>query len=128
MKKYENFVKSLDILRSADFDRAEGDEIYRTGIIGQYSLTFELAWKAMQAVLELHGAQTSGSPRECLQLGYQYYFIDDEATWLLMLKKRNTSTHIYNEDEVIETISLIRDKFIKAFEDLAQTLKVKMEE
>ena len=45
MKKYENFVKSLDILRSADFDRAEGDEIYRTGIIGQYSLTLSLHGK-----------------------------------------------------------------------------------
>ncbi len=32
-----------------------------------------------------------------------------------MLKKRNTSVHIYNEDEIDEMIMLIRDSFIPAF-------------
>ncbi|MFR0054977.1 MAG: hypothetical protein ACLSGL_06855 [Blautia wexlerae] len=31
-----------------------------------------------------------------MQLGYQYGFINDSTVWLLMLKKRNTSVHIYN--------------------------------
>ena len=44
----------------------------------------------------LVGADT-GSPREILQLGYKLGFVNDSAVWLLMLKKRNTSVHIYNE-------------------------------
>ena len=31
---------------------------------------------------------------------YRTGFISDSEVWLLMLKKRNTSVHIYNEDEV----------------------------
>ena len=130
MKKLDNFSNCLDILKNADFEMANNDDIYRTGVIGQFNLTFELAWKALQAVLRLHGAEgaETGSPREILQLGYKLGFVDDAAVWLLMLKKRNTSVQIYDEDEVDEMLLLIRDSFIPAFIRLRDTLKVKADE
>ena len=45
-----------------------------------------------------------------------------------MLKKRNTSVHIYNEDEIDEMLLLIRDSFLPAFIRLEETLKKKLEE
>ena len=75
----------------------------------------------------VEGAST-GSPREILQLGYKIGFVNDADVWLLMLKKRNTSVHIYNEDEVDEMIMLIRDSFIPAFIVLKETLVDKLEE
>ena len=130
MKKLDNYSNCLDILKKADFEMANNDDIYRTGVIGQFNLTFELAWKALQAVLRLHGAEgaETGSPREILQLGYKLGFVDDAAVWLLMLKKRNISVHINDEDEVDEMILLIRDSFIPAFIRLCDTLKVKAAE
>ena len=130
MKKLDNFSNCLDILKDADFEMANNDDIYRTGVIGQFNLTFELSWKALQAVLRLHGAEgaETGSPREILQLGYKLGFVDDAAVWLLMIKKRNTSVHIYDEDEVDEMILLIRDSFVPAFIRLRDTLKVKAAE
>lgn len=130
MKKLDNYSNCLDILKKADFEMANNDDIYRTGVIGQFNLTFELAWKALQAVLRLHGAEgaETGSPREILQLGYKLGFVDDAAVWLLMLKKRNTSVHIYDEDEVDEMLLLIRDSFVPAFIRLRDTLKVKAAE
>ena len=127
MKKLDNFSNCLDILKDADFEMANYDDIYRTGVIGQFNLTFELSWKALQAVLRLHGAEgaETGSPREILQLGYKLGFVDDSAVWLLMLKKRNTSVHIYDEDEADEMVLLIRDSFIPAFIRLRDTLKIK---
>lgn len=56
MKKFDNFSSCLNILKNADFAFAESNDIYRTGIVGQFNLTFELAWKALQEVLRLHGA------------------------------------------------------------------------
>ena len=73
------------------------------------------------------GAST-GSPREILQLGYKVGFINDAEVWLLMLKRRNTSVHIWNEDEVNEMIMLIRDSFIPAFKILNETLLEKLDE
>ncbi len=130
MKKLDNFTNCLDVLKSADFKLAENNDIYRTGIIGQFNLTFELSWKALQAVLRIHGAEgaETGSPREILQLGYKLGFVNDSAVWLLMLKKRNTSVHVYDEDEIDEMIALIRDSFIPAFVVLEKTLRAKFDE
>ena len=130
MKKLDNFSNCLTILRNADFKLADNNDIYRTGVIGQFNLTFELAWKALQEILRLHGAEgaDTGSPREILQLGYKLGFENDSAEWLLMLKKRNTSVHIYNEQEVDEMILLIRDSFIPAFVALEKTLREKLAE
>lgn len=57
MKKLDNFSNRLTILRNADFKLADNNDIYRTGVIGQFNLTFELAWKALQEILRLHGAE-----------------------------------------------------------------------
>lgn len=130
MKKLDNFSNCLAILADADFTLAETNDIYRTGIIGQFNLTFELAWKALQEIMKMHGVEeaSTGSPREILQLGYKIGFLNDPEIWLLMLKKRNTSVHIYNEDEIDELILLIRDSFIPAFKILKETLIKKLEE
>ena len=130
MKKLDNFSNCLDILRLADFALAGNDDIYRTGVVGQFNLTFELAWKALQEVMKLHGVAgaESGSPREILQLAYKIGFLNDSAVWLLMLKKRNMSVHMYNEDEIDEMILLIRDSFLPAFSALQKTLQEKLNE
>ena len=75
----------------------------------------------------VEGAST-GSPREVLQLGYRIGFIENPDVWLLMLKKRNTSVYIYNEDEVDEMMILIHDSFLPAFILLKNTLVKKLEE
>lgn len=130
MKKLDNFSRCLRILKGADFTHANDDDIYRTGIIGQFNLTFELSWKALQAVLRIHGVEAAqtGSPREIIQLGYQFGFINDSAVWLQILKQRNLSVHIYDEDEIDELLLLIRDSFIPAFSELERTLNDKLAE
>ena len=124
------YTELVYILATADFKLAETNDIYRTGIIGQFNLTFELAWKALQEILKIHGVDGSstGSPREILQLGYKTGFLKDSEVWLLMLKKRNTSVHIYNEEDVDEMILLIRDSFIPVFIVLKETLIKKLDE
>ena len=130
MKKLDNFSNSLRVLKDADYDLANENEIYRTGVIAQFNLTFELAWKALQAVLRVHGAEgaENGSPREILQLGYKLGFVQDPAVWLAMLKKRNASVHIYDEDAIDEMLLLVRDSFTPAFIALQNTLCEKLRE
>ncbi|MCD8015284.1 MAG: nucleotidyltransferase substrate binding protein [Lachnospiraceae bacterium] len=130
MKKIDNYSNCLRVLKNADFEMAANDEIYRMGIIGQFNLTFDLAWKALQAVLRAHGigeAQT-GSPREILQIGYKAGFVDDAEVWMLMLKKRNSNVHKYDEEAADELMIFVRDSFIPAFTRLEETLEVKLKE
>ena len=135
MKKLDSFASCLKVLKTADFAEAGENEIYRLGVIAQFNLTFELAWKALQEALRLHGAAGAdiGSPREILQLGYKAGFISDSSSWLLMLKKRNLSVHaydepVYDENKANEIVALIRDNFIAAFAVLEKTLKDKIEQ
>lgn len=130
MDKLENFSKCLSILKNADFKFAEENDIYRTGVIGQFNLTFELAWKALQAIMRLHHVTESltGSPREILQHGYKIGFIQDASVWLAMLNHRNVSAHIYDEDKVDEMLLLIHDSFIPALITLEKTLREKLDD
>ena len=70
MKKLDNFSNCLTILANADFKMAETNDIYRTGVIGQFNLTFELAWKALQEIMRKHGVEDSstGSPLSLIHI------------------------------------------------------------
>ena len=127
MKKLNNFINCLNVLKTANFDQAYEDPIYRSGVTFQFNLTFELAWKATQAIMLSDGAPAeTGSPREILMLAYKLGYIDGENVWITMLKRRNEAVHIYDEDRIDELMLLIKDSFIPAFEALAQTLKAKL--
>ena len=45
MKKLDNFSNCLSILKNADFKLAETNDIYRTGIIGQFNYLLNLHGK-----------------------------------------------------------------------------------
>lgn len=128
MRKYDNFKNSLNILKQADIIKAKESNIYRTGIIGQFNLTFELSWKVLQSVLNEHSvtAAITGSPREILKLGFKYGFINNESAWLEMLKARNVSVHIYNEDVINSIITRIMEIYIPAFNDFSELMADKI--
>ena len=46
------YEKAWKFFENADFDLADNNDIYRTGVIGQFNLTIELAWKALQEIKE----------------------------------------------------------------------------
>lgn len=125
---FENFVKCLNVLLRAEKETALSNEIYRMGIIGQYNLTFELAWKAIKDILQLHGAINFkiGSPREVLKTAYQMDFLNDSEIWLDMLKSRNSIVHIYDENAAIELVNKIFDNYMAVFVNLRELLAEKL--
>ncbi|MDO4583293.1 MAG: HI0074 family nucleotidyltransferase substrate-binding subunit [Planctomycetia bacterium] len=130
MKKYENFYRCLQVLKKSDRLIASENEIYRTGVMGQFNLTFELGWKALQAVLRLHsvaGAET-GSPLELLKLGCQVGFLENDPVWFAMQKDRNHSTHVYDEEKILSIVDRILDVYIPTLEKLATILDEKIRE
>lgn len=130
MKKYDNFCGSLEALKKADRKMAQTNEIYRTGIIGQFNLTFELAWKLLQAVLREYSVAEaqSGSPRDIIKLGFKVSFLDDEQSWLMMQKDRNSSVHIYNEEDINEIVNHVFDVYIPLFEKFREKMAEKLRE
>lgn len=127
MKKLDNFINCLKVLEGSDRAMANSNDIYRTGVIGQFNLTFELAWKLLQAVLRMHAVAEAetGSPREIIKLGFKVGFIKGEYAWSAMLSDRNRSVHIYDETEITEVIDRIFEIYIPAFEEFYNIMKEK---
>lgn len=130
MKKYDNFCGSLEVLKKSDRKKTAEDEIYSTGVIGQFNLTFELAWKLLQEVLKAHSVAEaqSGSPREIIKLGFKVNFIDNEQDWLIMQRDRNSSVHIYNEEDINEILGHIFDIYIPLFSKFKEKMADKIRE
>jgi len=130
MKKFDNFCASLRVLASADFTHAQSDEVYRSGIVHQYSLTFELAWKALKQFMQdrdVVGAET-GSTLDIIRLAYQTELISDYELWHHMSRDRNITNHVYNLDEVDAAIGKIQHQYLPALQKLKVVLGAKLTE
>lgn len=128
VKKLDNFQGSLEVLRNADFGSSLADPIYRMGLLGQFRLTFELAWEALQQVMRDDGVEgcEAGSPRELLQLGMAAGYLPHDRTWSDMLQWRNISAHLYGETQADALAALIQAQFLPALDALSVALERKV--
>lgn len=119
MKKYDNFSSALDVLSQASAQDLE-NEFVQSGIIGKFSLQFELSWKMLKELLAYEGDPLSatGSPRDILKAAFQYFDFLDEETWLRMLRDRNGIAHVYDSENAQRLVAAIIGEYIPAFEQL----------
>ncbi len=77
----------------------------KAGTIQAFEYCFELAWKIMKRILSERG-QTTNSPRETFRVAALEGLIDDPEQWFDFLKKRNLTTHTYQESEIEKILSI----------------------
>lgn len=130
MKEYDNYISCLKMLEQADFNKACRDEIYRMGVLCKFDQTFELACKALQAVLRDDKVDEAeiATPREIIKLGCDNGYIADADSWQLMIKKRSEDIYFCDDKVKNEYVDTIRDSFIPTFRRLAEMLKTKIDE
>lgn len=87
----------------------EAPEKYKSEILlKRFEFSFELAWKLMQAGLDQLGAIVS-SPNNAIRTAADYELIDDPQKWLVFLKERNLTVHVYNEEMAADVVEKVRD-------------------
>ena len=123
MKKYENYVSTLNVLSRAG-EQDLSNEFIVSGIIDKFIVQFELGWKLLKELLAYEGRPitATGSPRSIIKTAYQVYDFIDEEMWLEMLKARNDLTHIYNAAAARELTDHILNRYLSAFEKMKQGL------
>lgn len=107
LKKLEEFL-ALPV--ETDRDKA--------GVIQAFEFTFELFWKAAQKFAQQEGL-SANSPKQTLKEALQLGIIpiESEKAWLDMLKDRNLTRHIYDQnvaDGIFERIRSSHFKNLKA--------------
>ncbi len=124
MKKFENFVANLEVLKRAK-DEDLTNEVIISGIIDKFFLQFELSWKVLKELLSYEGRSVakSGSPREILKAAYATYDYIDEDIWLEMLRARNDMTHIYNGEAARQMVKVILEKYIPVFVEMRERIE-----
>ncbi len=116
MKKFDNYVSNLEILKRAENEDLENEFII-SGIIYKFFVQFEFSWKVLKELLQYEGkrAAASGSPREILKAAYELYDFIDEDIWLEMLKSRNDMTHIYDGEAAKRLVNSILHRYIPEY-------------
>lgn len=128
MKKFEQYSRHLQVLCRAEQEDITNEFII-SGIIDKFYIQFELGWKVLKELLRYEGANqaATGSPREIIKTAYAYFDFIEENIWLEMLRDRNDTTHIYNEEAAQKLVEKILHRYIAVFVTLEQHIRERYE-
>lgn len=116
----EDFDRAIGRLEEA-LDLRPSDEIRRAGCIQYFEFTFELAWKAIQAMAAYYGVEPVRSPRAAFKAAFGQGWVSEQEPWLEMLEARNRMSHTYNAEEALEVFDQL-ERFRLPLRDLHRSL------
>ena len=128
MKKFDQYSRHLQVLCRAEQEDITNEFII-SGIIDKFYIQFELGWKVLKELLryEVANQAATGSPREIIKTAYAYFDFIEESIWLEMLRDRNDTTHIYNEEAAQQLVEKILHRYIAVFVTLEQHIRERYE-
>ena len=128
MKKFEQYSRHLQVLCRAE-QQDITNEFIVSGIIYKFYIQFEFGWKVLKELLRYEGSNqaATGSPREIIKTAYAYFDFIEENIWLEMLRDRNDTTHIYNEEAAQKLVEKILHRYIAVFVTLEQHIRERYE-
>jgi nucleotidyltransferase substrate binding protein (TIGR01987 family) len=77
-------------------------ELVVEGTIQRFETAIELFWKTLKRALEFEGLHPK-TPRDSVREAFKIGWLHDEQAWLDMLDSRNTTSHQYLDEELIES-------------------------
>lgn len=119
-QRFENFEKGLKLLNEA-VALKKPSLLEQEGTIQRFEFTFELAWKTMTDYLREEGIPVS-SPREAIKKSFESELIQDGDTWMEMLKARNETVHVYDEEKFHAVLNEIAYTYLPLLNRFQQNL------
>lgn len=109
-ESFQSLGDALDRLQEVLDMPLDEHRVVLDATIQRFEFTFELFWKTLKRFLYLEGVETK-SPRETLKMAYQLKWLNDEQLWLNMLRDRNETSHVYDEDKAKEIYNKIKQYY-----------------
>lgn len=116
----KNIRENYKSLKSADDITLE---VYRDSIIKKYETLEDLTWKLLSKIFKADGLEIN-NPRGCYKHAFKEGLIEDMIVWNDILLARNSTAHIYNEEEYEEIKNNIIERYIDAIEELLNKVSV----
>lgn len=132
IQRFRNYNKALGKLSEAVLLNNERtlSELEKQGLIQAFEYTHELAWKVMQDFFTFQGNTELRGSRDATRQAFNTNLITDGDYWMEMIKKRNLTSHTYNEETSEEIYKSIIDNFYPlfvAFQQKMEGIKAKEE-
>lgn len=126
IQRFSNYNKALETLSDAVTLNEERtlSSLEKQGLIQSFEYTHELAWKIMQDFFVYQGNTELRGSRDATREAFKNDLITDGDNWMEMIKKRNLTSHTYNE----ETSEEIYKSIIEDFHPLFVAFQTKMQE
>lgn len=121
LQKIENYHHAVAQLEQAVavYSKQPNDSLYRDGLIQRFEFTVELAWKSLKEYLEDQGSVLAvASPRGVLKEAYAAGVISDPETWDAIIRSRNITSHVYDEQTAIEVANQICEAYLPTLQQL----------
>ena len=125
-QKLNNYRKALSRLAEVVnvMDSRQLNDFEADGLIQRFEFTFELAWKVMKSYAEYQGVdkEIMGS-RDAIRWAFDSGLITDSDVWMEMIKRRNDTSHTYDEDTATEVVRNVKDAYFQEFVDFYDKMK-----
>lgn len=131
-QRFSNYVKALQKLEEAvlyiqNSSLSEKknfvlDEILKEGLIQRFEYTHELAWNLMKDYALYQGNSTIGGSRDATREAFILQLVSDGHIWMEMIKSRNETSHLYNQEIADEVFSKIINLYYPAFVEFKSTM------
>jgi len=124
-QKLLNYQNALNRLKEAvaAYKEENSGDVVRDGMIQRFEFTYELAWKTTKAYLEDIGLADRNNPKAVIKEAYVQKIISNEETWIQMLRDRNMTSHVYQEEVAAEIAERIANMYVREFESLLMRLQ-----
>ena len=91
----------------------------RDSVIQRFEFCWELAWKALKLRLEQLGVEAL-NPRDAFREALSAGLIHDGNAWTEVQRKRNLTSHTYDETLADEVYAFILQEGLRRFQELAE--------
>jgi nucleotidyltransferase substrate binding protein (TIGR01987 family) len=95
--------------------QANGTDRDRDSAILRFELSYEVAWKHLQALAREQGLESAG-PRQAFEHAFRLGWIDDEVAWSEAMIARNQAVHVYREvwaQDLAERLPALHAAFVR---------------
>ncbi len=118
-KQLASLDRSLRLL--AEEEDAEKRLSFRSAVVADFQLAFELCWKACQELAKFEETVVR-KPKESVTFLKETGLIQSTDLFEAMIDSRNRSTHIYGQDMVDSMLPYIKEDFAQLLHEIHYAL------
>lgn len=117
-KAYSVFIRQMD-----EYQSEPNRESFQLALTQAFEIIVELSWKTIKDYLENEGYDEVYNGKEAIRFAFQRELIHEAEVWMVALKTRNLTSHLYNSEVLHETLAFIQEQFFPALQNFLTRMK-----